>query len=323
MASARRRIHDLLDFGRPQGGLGLAINGILIGLILANVAAVVLESVEALHKEHETAFHIFELISVGVFTIEYAFRLWTCVEDPTKRYRGTLRGRLRYAVSPSAIIDLLAILPTFLGAVFGADLRMLRLLRLLRVLKLTRYSAAMDLLAAVFKEDARAFGAIFAIFLVVLTLVAGAIHIVEHEAQPEAFGSIPAAMWWAVVTLTTLGYGDVVPHTIAGKVIGGTVAVLGVSVLALLAGLLSSGFNDQLRIRRRQYQLMVTAALRDGKLTEDERHTLARQRDSLGLNEADASLILNQSLVQAKPAAPLCPHCGKPLHAEQHDRAPA
>jgi len=322
MRPLRHRVHNLLDFGNQHDRLGLAINGFLIALILANVVAVVLESVEDLRRAHAALFHAFEFFSVAVFTIEYVLRLWSSVDDPSRRYRDPVLGRLRYAASPMALIDLLSIAPSLLQALFGLDLRMLRLLRLLRVLKLTRYSSSIDLLSDVFKEDARAFGAIFAIFAVMLTLVAGVIHMVEHDAQPEAFGSIPASMWWAIVTLTTLGYGDVVPHTAAGKIIGGLVAVTGVSVLALLAGLLSSGFNDQLRIRRRQYQVMVAKALRDGHLSEEERRKLAKRRDSLGLTETDAKLILDQAMVQSPQATPTCPHCGKPLHAEAHRTLP-
>jgi voltage-gated potassium channel len=315
MSALRRQTRELLDFGRSHGRIGTLINGSLILLILANVAAVVLDSVEPLHRLYRAEFHAFELASVAVFAVEYLLRLWSCVDHPSARYRNPAIGRLRYAVTPMAVIDLLAIAPTLLQIFLGLDLRLLRLLRLLRVLKLTRYSASLDLLVAVFKEEARAFGAVLAILAVTLVLVAGVMQVVEHEAQPQAFGSIPDAMWWTIVTLTTLGYGDVVPHTTLGKVIGGFVAVIGVGILALLAGLLSSGFNDQIRIRRGAYQRQVNAALFDGRITAKERAQLDRNRDSLGLTEADAELILDEVIAERHAGAPACPHCGKPLHA--------
>ena len=216
----------------------------LILLITLNVTAVILETVDPIYTRWQNAFNLFEIFSLIVFVIEYAARLWIAPENPDRP------SRWSWAVSPLAVIDLLAILPALLYLFIPIDLRILRTFRMLRLLKLTRYSPALGMLLAVFEEEAGAFFAGFFILMLMLIFAASGAWLVEHEVQPEAFGSIPAAMWWAVATLTTVGYGDVVPLTVAGKVFGAIITVVGIGMAALPAGIIASGLNEQLHRRR-------------------------------------------------------------------------
>ncbi len=211
--------------------------------------AVLLESMAELAARYAEAFWWFEVFSVAVFTVEYGLRLWTCNEDPRRRYARPLVGRLRYMVTPMAIFDLLAILPFYLAAVLAVDLRFLRVFRLLRILKLTRYSPAGETVAAVFYNERKALISVLILMLTLLTFASSLMFLVENESQPEAFASIPAAMWWGMVTLTTVGYGDVTPVTPLGKLLGGVIAIVGVGMFALPAGILASGFAQEIRKR--------------------------------------------------------------------------
>ncbi len=211
----------------------------------------ILETVDSLRARHAAAFAAFELVSVVVFSVEYLLRLWSCTDHPSFGER--LRDRARYAVRPMALIDLVAILPAFVSA-GGIDLRFMRsvrLLRLARALKFARYSSALQTVGAVVraKRDELALTVLLAAIL--LVTAAGGIYFAENDAQPDKFASIPEAMWWAIATLTTVGYGDVYPVTLMGRIFGGLVAVTGVGLFALPAGILAGGFAEELQRRRR------------------------------------------------------------------------
>ncbi|HTH16810.1 MAG TPA: ion transporter, partial [Magnetospirillum sp.] len=251
-------------------------------------------------------FHAFDKVSVAVFSVEYLLRLWTAVELEDSRFRHPLWGRLRWAVSPMAIIDLLSVLPFYLGMFVEVDLRAIRVLRVLRVFKLGRYSMAMNVMSAVARQEARAIGAVLFVLMVVLIFTSSLMYLFEHRAQPHVFQDIPTSMWWAVVTLTTLGYGDMVPITSLGRLLGGLTAVLGVGMIALPAGVLASGFSEQMRIRREEYREAVERVLEDGTMTRHERRLLEETRLRLGLSEEEAALVLEQAVKH--PHA--CPHCG-------------
>ena len=223
----------------------------LMVLIVANGLAVILETVKSLEEQYSAFFYGFEVFSVIVFSIEYLLRLWVADVDP--RYKGAVTGRLRYLLSPMALVDLAAILPFFLPLALTLDLRVLRLLRLFRLFrlfKMTRYVQSLRTFHRVFvakKEELL----ITALMIVILLVFASSVmYAVETEAQPDKFPSIPETLWWAVVTLTTIGYGDVYPVTPLGKVIGGVIAILGIGLIALPAGILASGFTEELRRRQ-------------------------------------------------------------------------
>lgn len=245
----KSRVYNLLDGSWQEEAGGMPVNFFLLSLIGLNVLAVIFESIEDVGRRFEGAFELFEIFSVAVFTVEYVLRMWACTVDPNRRYAQPIAGRLRYAVTPMAVIDFLAIAPFYLSILFAIDLRFLRVFRLLRLLKLTRYSPAFELLGAVVYNERRALGSAFLFMLIMLVFASSLMHVIEKTAQPEAFGSIPAAMWWGMATLSTVGYGDVTPITPLGKLLGGLVTIFGIGTFALPAGILASGFAQEIKKR--------------------------------------------------------------------------
>lgn len=311
----RQDVYQLLEApDRTYPGARLVDLGLIV-LILLNLVAIVLESVPKVGHAWGAAFRGFEVFSVAVFTVEYLLRLWSSPENPRFTAHDSLgSARLRYLATPLAIVDLLAILPFYLPFLLGVDLRFLRALRLLRVFKLTRYFSAMGVLLDVLREEARAFGAAIFVLLVIMMMASSAMYLFEHEAQPEAFGSIPAAMWWAVATLTTVGYGDVTPITVGGKIFGACITVIGIGMVALPAGILASGFSDHLHARKRRYRDRVEVAIADGRLSRLEQRQLEVAREQLALSERDAEDILDE--VQQPTARGVCPCCKRPLDGD-------
>jgi voltage-gated potassium channel len=247
----RKRIHDLVTVSQRQGDASWYFDVFIITLIVLNVLAIVLDSIPVLHARHEQLFEAFELFSVAVFSLEYVLRVWSVVEE--EKYRHPVGGRLRYMGTPMALIDLFAVLPFYLP-MLGVDLRLLRILRvfrLFRLFKLARYISALNMINKVFheKREELTISLIFTLFILLITSTV--MYHVEHAAQPEAFVSIPQTMWWGIATLTTVGYGDVYPITGLGKLLGGTIAIIGVGLFALPAGILASGFSDELARRKK------------------------------------------------------------------------
>jgi voltage-gated potassium channel len=267
----RRAVHDLLEAENPSRG-AVVVRFLLAAVIVANITAVVVETVPAVAAAAGPALDAFETFSVAVFCLEYVARAWAAPEQ--ERFAGPA-GRLRWAVSPPALIDLAAILPSLLAHA-GLDLRLLRLLRLARIVriaKLGRYSLAVQTLHRVLRAKAPDLLSLLFLLVVLLVVSSTAMYHLENDAQPNGFSSIPATMWWGIVTLTTIGYGDLTPVTAGGRLLGGLIAILGIGMFALPAGLLGAAFVDEL-----------------GK---------ARARGKR--SAADA------------PHGPACPHCGKPL----------
>ncbi len=217
-------------------------------LIVLNVLAVILETVESLFVQYETFFRIFEVFSVIVFSVEYVYRLWTCIEE--KRFKNPFLGRIRYSFTFLAIIDLLAILPFYFPMIFPVDLRFiraLRLFRLIRLLKIGRYSKSLITLQHVIKSKKEEL--LITVFAggVLLILTSSLMYYIEHTVQPEAFSSIPASLWWGVITLTTVGYGDVYPVTSIGRILAAFMAFIGIGLFALPAGIVASGFTEVIK----------------------------------------------------------------------------
>ena len=251
MKRIQQRIYELLEVAHPDDTASRFTDLFLFVLIALNVIAVIVETVDDVATQYALIFQFFEVFSVAVFSVEYVLRLWTCVAD--RRYAHPVTGRLRFAGSWHAVIDLLAILPFYLPMFLPVDLRVLRALRffrLLRFLKLTRYSESMRIFGKVLRGERTEL--MIALFVAGVLLVLGSsfLYIVEHEAQPDAFSSIPAAMWWGVATLTTVGYGDVYPVTPLGRLLGAIVAIMGIGMFALPAGILASGFAREMGKRR-------------------------------------------------------------------------
>ena len=308
----RQKLHTVLERSDRSDVLARCVELFLVVLISVNVVCVILETVDSIYALFAAYFEAIEIVSVAAFSIEYLLRIWCCVEDAPEQPAWAQRAR--YAASPLAIIDLLAIAPFYLSFVFAIDLRFLRVLRLLRIFKLTRYSSAMTMLLDVFRQEASAFFAGFFILMVLLILTASGAYLVEQEAQPLKFGSIPDAMWWATATLTTVGYGDVTPITPLGKFFGACVTVIGIGMAALPAGILASGLADQLRRKREQLSEQYRQALEDGVIDADEERELEELRKTLGLSKQLAAEVLaNMAAHRSQAKIQHCPYCGGDL----------
>lgn len=315
-ATLRYRFYDVLEMREQTSRLTFLVNTFIMLLILINVIAVILESVSRYQLAFGQWFWYLEIFSIAVFTIEYIARVWSSAENTA--FTSGWRGRLQYILTPMALIDLVAILPFYLGAFIGVDTRMLRILRLLRVFKLSRHFAVLGVLGTVLHNEAKTLLSAIFVMLILVILSASGIYLVERNIQPDAFGSIPSAMWWATVTLTTVGYGDVVPMTVAGRLLGVFITVLGVGMAALPAGIIASGFTTELARRRESYEITAKKILMDGNINSDDRKRLAEKRDELGLAAGDARQLLKKAALDSMSSSPqeemVCPHCGKPIH---------
>jgi len=250
----RRKVHDILEVGGDAHPAGLVVNGFIVILIILNAIAFAAETVDHLAQRYGMWFWAFNLFSVAVFTIEYALRVWSAVEIPLLSRLPPWRARLRFATRPIMIIDLLAFAPWYLQWLVPVDLRALRVFRLFRLLKLVRYSPALQTLGRVLADEYRALLGALLVMLVLLLFASTGIYFLEREAQPHAFSSIPSSAWWALSTLTTVGYGDIVPVTPWGKVLGGVVMVLGVCMFALPVAIIATGFTQE----SSRHQFVVT-----------------------------------------------------------------
>jgi voltage-gated potassium channel len=243
----RVKVHNILevDDGNP---IGRVVNVFLITLIVANGLAFAAETVPSLYARYGPEFEAFNTFSVMVFTVEYVLRLWSSVEIPLLRRMPHWRARLNFATGPMMIIDLLAILPWYLYLFVPLDLRalrVLRLFRLFRLLKLLRYSPALLTLKRVIAHEYRALLGALLIMMMMMLFSASIVYFLERDAQPDKFSSIPAAAWWALATLTTIGYGDIVPITPLGRVFGGVVMLFGIGMFALPIAILSAAFSQE------------------------------------------------------------------------------
>lgn len=288
----------------------------LIVLISLNIFAVVLESMKAVHAFGEPYFYAFEVFSVAIFSFEYIARVWSVVDNPwNPTHSHPIKGRIKYMLTWMALIDLIAIAPFYLSFFATDDLRVLRALRLLRIFKLTRYSSAMTLLFQVFREEARTIGAAMFVSMLLMFVASTLAFVVEHPVQPNEFSSIPAAMYWAIITMTTVGYGDIVPLTPWGKMLGALIGIIGLGMVALPAGILASGFSNALHRRRAILEEHVEEVMEDGIITVSEQDELDQLVQQLNLSEFDTRAILHAvRLRQAEEAMDTCPHCGKLIH---------
>lgn len=247
---ARQWIHTLLEEGQPDSIPGRLIEAMLIALIVANVTAVALETIPSIYARFASWFSIFEVFSLAAYGIEYAARLWSAIEDPRIAARGRWRGRLFFALRPLMIVDFLAFAPSIFGLFFGVDLRVLRIFRLFRLLKLARYSQALQALLSVLLAERSALFASAILLVSTVCLYGELMHLAEGRIQPHVLGTMPAAMYWAITTLATVGYGDIVPVTPLGKFIAGATMVTGLALFALPVGIIANGFVSGLTRRR-------------------------------------------------------------------------
>lgn len=248
----RRRIYELIE-SEPKDDCKAktVFEWFLMGLICLNVVAVVFASVNEFYDRHRNVFAYFEFFSIVIFTAEYLLRLWIAPH----KFPSSKNAYLRYIFSFMGMIDLLSILPFYLPFVMNVDLRSLRILRmfrLLRVLKLTRYNEALELIVRVLHEQKEKLKITFFFMLMMLLLASSAMYFAENAVQPDRFPNIPATLWWTVATLTTVGYGDVYPITIAGRLLGGVIAVMGIGLIAMPSGIISMGLIQEVKKEKKE-----------------------------------------------------------------------
>jgi len=282
--SLRQQIYSLLYPDEFSGDFHAMLDAALVVLIFLSVVAVVLESVDSIHKVMAIEFYYFDRFSVFVFTLEYVLRIFVAVENPATSQ--PVSGRLRFMARPSQIIDLLSVLPFYLTLFIHIDLRFLRVMRLVRILKLTRYSTAMTTVIEVVTEELPSLGAALFVLMLITVFSASVMYLVEHDAQPTVYTSIPVAMYWALITLTTIGYGDIVPVTPVGQLLTMVMACVGLAMIALPTGILATGFSEKLRKRSEAFKELVEEKAKDGIITVDEQKELNQKAVEMGLSRA-------------------------------------
>lgn len=245
----RRHVYNALEEGPVGTGAGVWIDRALVTLILINLAAVVLESMPTYAARFATLFDVIEYFSLVVFTVEYGFRIWSAVEHGPHRDMPRLRARFKYIFSAPGFVDLIAVLPFWLTLLLPPDFRFLLVFRMVRFFKVARYSPAMrSLLDVLYRERRALFGCVVMAGGATLVLAA-LMHLAEGHVQPDKLGTIPDAMWWAIVTIGTIGYGDVVPVTGFGKLVATVGIFTGVILIALPVGIIATGFSEQVHRR--------------------------------------------------------------------------
>ncbi|MEJ8574281.1 cyclic nucleotide-gated ion channel [Microbaculum marinum] len=245
----RRRVYAILEREDPDDRVARAVYRIIVAVIVINVVTAILYTDRKLSWLFPADFRVIEAVSLIVFGVEYVARLWACVESPHYRGMSPWRARMRYVVTPAALIDLIALVPFFVVHVAGTDMRALAMLRLLRFLKLARYSPGLSSLVEAIRAERHGLVACFVVLCGGIVIAASAMYAAEGAVQPDKFGSIPEAMWWAVATITTVGYGDVVPVTSIGQIIGGFTMIAGILMLALPVGIFATAFIEVIRRR--------------------------------------------------------------------------
>ena len=294
----RKRLFLILELQSQQDKRAATVfSWVLTLMVLSNVLAVILESVPSVQAQYGQSLQLFELISVVFFCVEYLLRIWTAADRNPKKYATDTRRRLAYVFSFHGLVDVLATLPFFLQALLpGLDLRFLRIIRVMRILKLSHYSTALeDLLASIYAERDAFVSALY--LLVLSTLITSCLmYFAEHDLQPDKLGTIPDAMWWSIVTITTVGYGDVTPLSPWGKVIGAFTALSGILTAALLTGIVASAFATKVRTHELEFTTDVEEMLKDGHMDAKEQRTIEHLRQEYSLTEDHARAIVRQIL---------------------------
>ena len=310
-ASSRQRGYAFVEVAAGKGSpASRTFSAFIVSLIVLNVVAVILESNQYLYDSYAAQFAAFEVFSVAVFTLEYLARIWVAPECPTLRALPSWQARLRYISKPMALIDLLAIAPFYLALIVPIDLRYLRLFRLLRLLKLSHYFDGLHMFLNVLGRELGAIAGALMTLLVLIVISACLMFSIENSAQPGQFNSIAQAIWWSVVTLTTVGYGDITPVTFLGKLVAMIIMLLGICTMALPAGILAAKFTEELQLRRELMNSRVHEALRDGILDENDLQGIVELQEKLRLPPEIVQQLVSLNS-QARRRHNFCPHCGE------------
>ena len=295
-ASARQVVMDVLD-GSPNYKASRYVEWVVTVVVLTNCAAVILDSVPELHNKYKDYFQEFEFWSVMFFTLEYVLRVWSL---GAKFADSAWRGRRQYIFSPFGLVDFFATMPYYLHLFFPTlDLRILRVLRLLRVLKLSKYNTALQDLFVAIHSERKAFGS--AVFLLTIAAIVSAslMHFAEGQAQPEFFGTIPHAIYWAIVTITS-GYGNVEPATKFGEIIALVSGFLGVCMAAILTGIVASAFSNQVARKKAAFETQLREVFKDGEMSEEEQAALKRLQAQYRFSDLQVEAMLQR--VKSKSA---------------------
>lgn len=319
----RQKIHALVFPSEYGGELHHMFDTFIVIWVIISVLAVIFESVHSIHYLLNLEFLILDAIAVSIFTIEYCLRLYCCVEEPG--YQRAVAGRLKLAKSTSSIIDLLAIAPFFLEVFLHHlfDLRFMRVFRLLRLLKLTRYTGATQSLSKVVAREWPVMAASAFIMLLLVVMTASLGYLFEHEAQPEKFENIPQSIYWAVITLASVGYGDISPVTPAGRAMTIVLALIGIGIFAIPAALLSSAFSDQLKMDREALVNKLYEMLSDGNIDESEAEYIKHEAKRLHLSDEEVRVLIEKAkrereLMDDVSVLPLHKIASNPEHTVEH-----
>jgi voltage-gated potassium channel len=283
---------QILDKGDVDDKPSLWCDRLITLVILLSVTEIILESVDSIGAVYGAQLAMFETFSVAFFTLEFLLRLWS---NGSRHSDSDWKGRKDYIFSFHGLVDIISILPFYLQVLFpGADMRVLRLLRLTRLLKLSHYSTAIEDLASAIYAERRSFGAV--VYLLSIAIVASStlMYYAEAAVQPEKLASIPHAIYWSVITLTTVGYGDISPITPVGKAIAIVTAFLGIATLAIFSGIVATSFANQLARKKVLYEQQLRDALSDGFVEEREKQLLTKLQSEFGLSDEVVAEISNQ-----------------------------
>ena len=291
LSQLQHSVMEILE-GSPSYKISKYVEWLITVVVLVNCSAVILDSVPEVHADYKDFFHELEFWSVMFFTVEYILRVWSL---GAKYVGGSWKGRSEYIFSPFGLVDFFATMPHYMHMFFPTlDLRILRVLRLLRILKLSKYNTALqDLFHAVYSER-RAFGSAAFLLLIATVVSASLMHFAEGHEQPEHFGSIPHAIYWSIVTITS-GYGNVDAVTKAGEVISLLTGFLGVCMAAIMTGIVASAFSNQLSRKKAAYQSQLRQVLADGKVTDAERESLKLLQAKYRLSDAQVQVFIDEA----------------------------
>jgi voltage-gated potassium channel Kch len=315
----RQKVYAIVNETPDSGKLHEMFDFVIVLWVLISVACVILESVESINYHFHVEFIVIDTIAVAIFSTELLMRLYSCTEDP--KYQHWLAGRLNYSRQVTTLIDILAIAPFFLESLLDHlfDLRFLRVFRLMRLMKLARYSDATKSLFYVIQREWPVMKASIFIMLMLVMLAACLGYLFEHDAQPDKFENIPQSIYWAVITLASVGYGDISPVTPAGRAITIVLALLGIGIFAIPAAILSSAFSDQLRIERETMKQELYEMLGDGKISPEERSIIDAEAKRLHLSKAEVDRLLEKARIELG-LDPHPEHKGHTHHELHHAR---
>ena len=293
MKSLQLKIYKILD-GSVQEPAARFCEVFIASVVVLNVLAIILESVHELHVAYEHYFHIFDVASVMIFSVEYVLRVWTYGVKYTKEEGGSWRGRKEYLLSFYGLIDFFGTLPFYLQLLFpGLDLRFLRLFRLMRIFKLSRYNSALTDLVEAVKTERDSFTSALFLLLISCLLCSSLLYIAEGHLQPEVFPSIPATMKWYLLTIIS-GWGNVDPVSLIGTILVVLTQVLGIALAAILTGVVATAYTTQVERREVLYEMQIREVLEDGVVTEEERLKLEELKAQFGMSDEKVEAIARQ-----------------------------